>query len=192
MSSATIEGDESGEGHEPGIIFGSNTELIVEDVYTESFNLGDLNFGDLNTSSYADIQILIAKVSIGKVKTSIRILPDFGSRSRIILDELMEQLCVKARRGNKKESRSLWRQFFYLRDSFASVGPASVLTVHRSQGSTFTDVFIAGDVFNTKDKLLRKQLTYVAISRASRSVWIEGTNDFANLNNAWKENFMSV
>ena len=56
------------------------------------------------------------------------------------------------------------------RSAFAWLGPAAVLTVHRSQGSTFAEVFVDGDVFWPKDPVLRRQLVYVAVSRASRSV----------------------
>jgi exodeoxyribonuclease-5 len=45
-----------------------------------------------------------------------------------------------------------------------------VLTVHRSQGSTFSEVFVDADVFWPKDPVLRRQLVYVAVSRASRAV----------------------
>jgi exodeoxyribonuclease-5 len=47
-----------------------------------------------------------------------------------------------------------------------------VLTVHRSQGSTFGEVFVAGDVFWPSDLVLRRQLVYVAVSRASQAVWL--------------------
>jgi exodeoxyribonuclease V len=57
-----------------------------------------------------------------------------------------------------------------VRDAFASLGPAAVLTVHRSQGSTFGEVFVDGDVFWPKDEVLRRQLVYVAVSRASHAV----------------------
>jgi exodeoxyribonuclease-5 len=42
--------------------------------------------------------------------------------------------------------------------------------VHRSQGSTFGEVFIDGDVFWPADQQLRQQLLYVAVSRASQAV----------------------
>jgi exodeoxyribonuclease-5 len=47
-----------------------------------------------------------------------------------------------------------------------------VLTVHRSQGSTFGEVYVAGDVFWPQDAVLRRQLAYVAVSRASQAVWL--------------------
>ena len=47
----------------------------------------------------------------------------------------------QAREAGKQEGRGLWRRYFLVRDAFASLGPAAVLTVHRSQGSTFTWTF---------------------------------------------------
>jgi exodeoxyribonuclease-5 len=47
-----------------------------------------------------------------------------------------------------------------------------VLTVHRAQGSTFAEVFVDADVFWPKDELLRRQLVYVAVSRASQAVGV--------------------
>jgi exodeoxyribonuclease-5 len=45
-----------------------------------------------------------------------------------------------------------------------------VLSVHRAQGSTFEEVFVAADVFRPAEERLRQQLVYVAVSRASRRV----------------------
>jgi exodeoxyribonuclease-5 len=49
-----------------------------------------------------------------------------------------------------------------------------VLTVHRSQGSSFTDVFVAPDVYWPQLEEVRRQLIYVAVSRARRRVWLVG------------------
>jgi exodeoxyribonuclease-5 len=83
---------------------------------------------------------------------------------------VVERLAQEARAAGKQDGRGLWRRYFLLRDSFAWLGPAAVLTVHRSQGSTFAEVFVDGDVFWPKDPVLRRQLVYVAVSRASRAV----------------------
>ena len=48
-----------------------------------------------------------------------------------------------------------------------------MLTVHRSQGSTFGEVFVAEDVFWPSDAVLRRQLVYVAVSRASQAVTLQ-------------------
>ena len=71
--------------------------------------------------------------------------------------------------------------FLFYKRFIACLGPASVLTIHRSQGSTFGDVFITSDVFWPKDLEFRKRLVYVAVSRASKGVWIVG--DDRKINN---------
>ena len=38
--------------------------------------------------------------------------------------------------------------------------------------STFKKVFIAADIFFSKDISLRRQLAYVSVSRASKEVWL--------------------
>ena len=189
MTPATLEGNKCEE--EPGIIFGTNTEMVVEDVHQDVFNFSDLDVENNLKFSMEDIKTIVAKVSLGKTESSIRLMPEVGSNSRLVLDNLMEELCERARTSTKKEARIFWRGFFFLRDSFAHVGPASVLTVHRSQGSTFNDVFIASDVFSSKDYLLRKQLAYVAISRASRSVWISGNKSLNSVNDPWRTNLLT-
>ena len=74
-----------------------------------------------------------------------------------------------------------------LRDSFASVGPAAVLTVHRSQGSSFTDVFVAPDVYWPQQEEIRRQLVYVAVSRARRRVWLVGREGSEAMRSSWQQ-----
>ena len=103
-----------------------------------------------------------------------RLQPPVGSAARADLDGVLQRLRQQARDAGKQAGRSLWRRYFLVRDAFASLGPAAVLTVHRSQGSTFGEVFVAGDVFWPEDLVLRRQLVYVAVSRASQAVWLVG------------------
>jgi exodeoxyribonuclease-5 len=81
----------------------------------------------------------------------------------------------------------VWRQYFLLRDAFALVGPAAVLTVHRSQGSSFTDVFVAPDVHRPDAEEIRRQLVYVAVSRARRRVWMVGSGSDPAAQQLWSQ-----
>jgi len=101
---------------------------------------------------------------------NLRLLPPLGSESRQAFDGVLARLRQQARDAGKKDGKAIWRRFFLVRDAFASLGPAAVLTVHRSQGSTFGEVFVDGDVFWPRDDVLRRQLVYVAVSRASQAV----------------------
>ena len=103
----------------------------------------------------------------------------------------MQRLRQQARDAGKKGGRSIWRRYFLIRDAFASLGPAAVLTVHRSQGSTFGDVFVAPDVFWPQDLTLRRQLVYVAVSRARTGVWLVGQGEAVEERAVWLDRLRS-
>lgn len=156
--------EEAQAAEEPDMVLGSNRELLVRDVTPERCDLAD--FGCPGTV----IDTLTATVEAGEARLRLRLLPPLGSAARRNLETVLQGLRQQAREAGRQEGRPIWRRFFLLRDAFASLGPAAVLTVHRSQGSTFSEVFVAGDVFWPRDPLLCRQLVYVAVSRASQAV----------------------
>jgi exodeoxyribonuclease-5 len=170
MAPACRAGEEAAE--EPDMVLGSNRELVVRDVAPERCDLAGfgLSAADLEGRSVPVIDTLTATVEAGESQLSLRLLPPIGSGARAALDGVLQGLRQQARAAGRQEGRGLWRRYFLLRDAFAWLGPAAVLTVHRSQGSTFAEVFVDGDVFWPKDPVLRRQLVYVAVSRASQAV----------------------
>ncbi|MFM7314273.1 MAG: AAA family ATPase [Cyanobium sp.] len=170
LAPACRQGAEGGE--EPDMVLGSNRELQVIDVRPERCDLADfgLQGSDLVGMAVPLIDTLWARVDTGEKQIDLRLLPPLGSEARHLLEAVLERLRLAAREAGQKGGRALWRRFFLLRDAFASLGPAAVLTVHRSQGSTFAEVFVDGDVFWPRDAALRRQLVYVAVSRASQAV----------------------
>ncbi|KGG12230.1 MULTISPECIES: AAA family ATPase [Prochlorococcus] len=190
MSNASLEQSFSEE--EPGMLFSSNTELLVKDVGSEIYDFMDSELADKCPIEIPRLDSYTAKISIGTKNFSVRLLPEVDSISRKLLDSSLDKISLKARKSTGKDSKILWKIFFYLRDSFAYLSPASVLTVHRSQGSTFEEVFIASDIFWPKDLSLRRQLAYVAVSRASKGVYLLGSQEEDNQANIWNENFQSI
>ena len=168
MGPACREGDDAGE--EPDMVLGSNREVVVRDVTPERCDLADLGLAALPGIGVPVIETLTATVEAGETQLNLRLLPPLGSESRKAFDGVLARLRQQARDAGKKDVKAIWRRFFLVRDAFASLGPAAVLTVHRSQGSTFGEVFVDGDVFWPSDDVLRRQLVYVAVSRASQAV----------------------
>ena len=123
----------------------------------------------------------------GELELTLRLQPPVGSEARRQLDRVLQRLRTQARDAGKRNGRPLWRRFFLIRDAFASLGPAAVLTVHRSQGSSFGDVFVADDVFWPQDQVLRRQLVYVAVSRARHGVWLVGRQVSPALTQRWQQ-----
>jgi len=189
MAPASLNGSDQEE--EPDMVLGSNTELIVNDVVPETCNLAELRLLQERDYDLPVINTLIATVNAGEQELELRLLPPLGSRSRNLLDKTLQKLRCEAKEAGKNDSRFFWRRYFLIRDSFASLGPAAVLTVHRSQGSTFEKVFVASDVFWPKDISLRKRLVYVAVSRASQGVWLVGSKEDEFVQKTWQENLSS-
>ena len=185
MAPASLDGVESGE--EPDMVIGSNRELVVRDVTPESCDLASFGLSEIFDIEVPRIDTLIVNVVSGELELSLRLAPPIGSNSRKILDNTLHRLRCQAKDAEKNDGRLLWRKFFLVRDAFASLGPAAVLTVHRSQGSTFGHVFVASDVFWPKDLILRRQLVYVAVSRAMKSVWMVGCAEKESEEAFWKD-----
>ncbi|MAX88267.1 MAG: damage-inducible protein, partial [Synechococcus sp. SAT82] len=185
MAPASRDGEETGE--EPDMVLGSNREVVVRDVKPETCDLVD--FGLSSADGFVPvIETLSAQVSSGELELTLRLQPPVGSEARRHLDEVMQRLRQQARDAGKKGGRAIWRQYFLIRDAFASLGPAAVLTVHRSQGSSFGEVFVAPDVFRS-DPSIRQQLSYVAVSRARTGVWMIGGSTSASVAEAWRREF---
>ena len=187
MAPASRDGEETGE--EPDMVLGSNREVVVRDVKPEACDLVDFGLSSVE-GPVPVIETLSAQVSAGDLELTLRLQPPVGSAARRELDGVMQRLRQRARDAGKKGGRSIWRQYFLIRDAFASLGPAAVLTVHRSQGSSFGEVFVAPDVFRA-DATIRQQLSYVAVSRARTGVWMIGGAASSSLRSAWQQHFQS-
>ena len=154
---------------EPDIVLNANREMVVRDVQPEQCDLG--NYG---VSAAPVIATHLVTVETVEQELTLRLLPPLRSLPRHQLDNTLRELGQQARSAEPNQRKMLWRRFFLVRDSFAALGPAAVLTIHRSQGSTFGNVFIDADVFQTRDAVIRQQLLYVAVTRARESVWLVG------------------
>ena len=67
-----------------------------------------------------------------------------------------------------------WKLYFKRKDAFGIVEPAAALTIHKSQGSTYRNVFLHSDVdgFNSNPAPLHNRLAYVGITRASEALHV--------------------
>ncbi|MGB1775405.1 MAG: ATP-dependent DNA helicase [Synechococcus sp.] len=185
MAPASRDGEETGE--EPDMVLGSNREVVVRDVTPESCDLADFGLSAAD-GPVPVIETLSAEVSSGDLTLTLRLQPPVGSAARQQLDGVMQRLRQQARDAGKANGRAIWRRFFLIRDAFAALGPAAVLTVHRSQGSSFGEVFVAPDVFRA-DPQIRQQLCYVAVSRARTGVWMIGNHVAPSLATTWRTEF---
>jgi exodeoxyribonuclease-5 len=91
---------------------------------------------------------------------TLRVLHESGeSEMKLKLDSLA------------KEKR--WMEFWDLKQHFHEVDYAYSLTIHKSQGSTFQDVFVdIPSMWANRNVIERNQLCYVAITRAAKRLFV--------------------
>ena len=72
------------------------------------------------------------------------------------------------------ERKQWWDIFWHRSNQFGKLQPASALTVHKSQGSTFRNVFLHWDIdgWGSAPSAQQNQLAYVGITRAAESLHV--------------------
>ena len=74
---------------------------------------------------------------------------------------------------DEKVRKELWKHYFTVAEYYCPTEPAYCMTVHKSQGSTYEEVFVDQlDLDSCSDKATQNRLTYVAATRASHKLII--------------------
>jgi hypothetical protein len=75
---------------------------------------------------------------------------------------------------DENERKQCWRMYFERKDQIGKLEPASALTIHKSQGSTFENVFLHWDIdgWGSAPTAQQNQLSYVGITRAAESLHV--------------------
>lgn len=123
------------------------------------------------TSSEMEVKSIQQGVTGGWKVWCLEVEADEGRRLIQILHE-EESVRFEAELKALAESKR-WREYWKLKQVFADVNYAYCLTIHKSQGSTFQNVFV--DVQNccVNQKIKeRNQLLYVAVTRAAKRVFV--------------------
>lgn len=88
-------------------------------------------------------------------------------------EDLQILLADLAKSARAPKMGHLWRNFWALKKSLASVKFSYALTVHRSQGSTFENVFVdCDDILANSNRKEAKRCLYVAVSRPSKRLFL--------------------
>jgi exodeoxyribonuclease-5 len=88
----------------------------------------------------------------------------------------LNDLASRARDASGQERSELWGLFFKRQDCVGKLQPASALTIHKSQGSTFQHVFLHWDIDGrgSQPTATQNQLSYVGVTRAAESLHVVG------------------
>ena len=84
-------------------------------------------------------------------------------------EKRLSTLADEARVATGRERGHLWKSFWDAKEQFHSVRYAQAMTVHRSQGSTYREVFLdAGNIASNPNERERMKCLYVGSSRPSK------------------------
>lgn len=88
--------------------------------------------------------------------------------------ESLRAIADKAKAADGNERRELWDLYFKRKDCVGRLQPASALTIHKSQGSTFKNVWLhwSVDGWGSAPTAQQNQLAYVGITRAAESLHV--------------------
>jgi len=137
-------------GADQSIILGNNVQIRIESA-KESF--------------YGDCQL-----PVYEVRPTNRTLPTLYMPQNI---DQYEALLKHLAREAKQERN--WRKYFKYKNSIADLRPGAALTVHKSQGSTFNNVYVdLGDIGKCGNWNEVARMLYVAVTRASNKVYFTG------------------
>lgn len=103
---------------------------------------------------------------------ALEVLTEDGHfRSLRVLHEISQADFQLKLQGYAQEKR--WTEFWELKQIFHEVSYAYSLTIHKSQGSTFQDVFVdLPNMLMNQNIMERNQLCYVAFTRAAKRLFV--------------------
>jgi len=89
--------------------------------------------------------------------------------SQDAFDKMLAGYAVDARKG----AHHMWKSFWSLKESVGYVKYAHALTVHRAQGSTYTNIFAdVGDILANPNRAEARKCLYVAVTRPTTKLYL--------------------
>lgn len=151
-----------------GVLLNSTMDVLIEEARRELHEFD----GDLPLDEPWDTwNLTVSAPGDGLPPVSFRVIAkDHERRWKQVLKEIADE----AKQADGKERRSLWDLYFQRKDSVGQLQPASALTIHKSQGSTFRHVFLhwSIDGWGSAPTAQQNQLAYVGITRAAESLHV--------------------
>jgi len=151
-------------------LLNSTVDVLIQEAIREPHLFAGT--GDLLTDEPWDTWELTVTGDFAMAKTFRVIAAEDEQRWQKWLKDLADE----AREASGQRRSELWDLFFRRKDCVGKLQPASALTVHKSQGSTFQHVFLHWDVDGkgSQPTAVQNQLSYVGITRAAESLHVVG------------------
>jgi exodeoxyribonuclease-5 len=169
-----------------GSIHSSSDAVVVD---TEIVQIPEMNMTvDYQTQARQLAKRLDLSFSGRFQRLTVRPVRPDGTVHEYISHVVMTPLCddpnprrIYAEARQQLQSRRLpsdhsgWTWLKGIKDAYLTpIYSAFVMTIHKSQGSTFDHVYVSRDILFTEDRETRNSLLYVAATRASKTLTFSG------------------
>jgi ATP-dependent exoDNAse (exonuclease V) alpha subunit len=146
-----------------GATITTDMEGIIQSIQRDVFKVFIDNYKTFKFN--LDILVMEIKLDNGELVSSIKVIGDAG------LDAFNDHLEYLAREAY--ENRHKWVEFWNFKDRFALIRHAYAITAHRSQGSTFDEIFVDNiDIGKNRERKDAKKCLYVSATRPTTRVFL--------------------
>jgi exodeoxyribonuclease-5 len=151
-----------------GLLLNSTMDVLIQEAKRSPYRF--TGAGDLPTDEPWDTWELTVTGDFYMAKTFRVIAKEHEQRWK----ESLKSIANEAAASMGKERSELWSLYFCRKDCVGKLQPASALTIHKSQGSTFQHVFLhwSVDGWGSAPTAQQNQLAYVGITRAAESLHV--------------------
>lgn len=166
MTCVTVDAIPSPEGGQP--LLNSTMDVLVEEAERDLFTAP----GDTPADPPWETWQLQVRIYGSDVLIPIRVLDRLEEKRWNAEQRKIAEMAKSSK--DPDERRGLWETYFKRKDQIGRLEPASALTIHKSQGSTFRHVFLhwSIDGWGSAPTAQQNQLAYVGITRASESLHV--------------------
>lgn len=148
------------------IIFNTNDELSVEE-----FNVASdifVSSAGKNRLNYYDTTVLSFDVEGKEIRRRIKILHESSQNEFNAIANSLKSFAIE-----QKGAHRSWPKYYEFLRMFAEVGYNYSITAHKSQGSTYKNVFVLeDDIISNTDIKTRNRILYTVYSRASEKLFV--------------------
>ena len=137
-------------------VFGTDAEVKI-------LAIEEAEYTDYSDQDDGDNTYKVYKISLQEGDKAPFVVPVIHPESERKFRRKCDSLAEDCR-----SKRKPWKSFWSFHDTFVRIRPVHAMTVHKSQGQTFSCTFVnLKDVMGNKDPVERARLGYVAMSRST-------------------------
>ena len=168
MTCLTVDAIPDPEGGGP--LLNSTVDVLVEEAMRDRRKF----IGDEDGCELWDCwELTVSVPGEGMAPVTFRVL---AAEERQRWDVAMRKVAEDAKAAKKEGLSDPWGLYFRRKDSVGRLQPASALSIHKSQGSTFQNVWLhwSIDGWGSAPTAQQNQLAYVGITRAAEALHVVG------------------